>query len=314
MKFYTRISKTYRKDKWPALLSVILAQNLACAKKLGLVDVSAECLIELLALSTSGQKSIGLVTELHDLMTSDAMGMRRKSGIVKSHSIGIDTAGSLLEESLAHTSPLTRHQNAFCVGVSVDEITPLLRCNVQFSTGNTVIGSSDEPVLFQVALSCTNRFIIDAKASVMKACRVLIHFSHPEFNQCFQLVSGDTEISSALLFDSRDGVLSDGYLTTTIAYDDIFRMETCVFQGEIKGTRPLDLSIVKVSIVSESVKELGNSFSLDFNISERRDGFHPLRQRRVWFYKENGRLLRRFMDGLGELSLLRFGELKLRNK
>jgi hypothetical protein len=293
MKFYTRISKTYRKDKWPTLLSAILTQNLACAKKLGLVDVSIECLLELLSLSSSGRESIGIVTELHALMASDVAGMRRRSGMVKSQSLGVETGGPLSESF--STPDLSKGRRVVCVGVSMDDITPLVRCTVQFSTGNTVIGENEAPVMYQVSLSCMNRYMIEARASVMKPCKIVVKFSDPEFNHCFKLGSGG-DIGPLVLFDNDDAV---------VAFDNIYAVDTCVFQGVIKGTRPLDLTILSVSIVSESVKHGGNSFSMDFNIAERRES-SP--QRRVWFYRNEGRVMRRFFDGTGELSILRYIE------
>jgi hypothetical protein len=295
MKFYTRISKTYRKDQWPTLLSVILTQNLACAKKLGLVDVSVECLLELLALSTSSQESIGLVTELHDLMTSDVAGMRRRSGLIKSPSLGVDLA---FEESGVNSSSLTRNVGGVCVGVSMDEVVPIIKCGVQFERGDSVLGGDEKPVLYQVSLSCMNRFMVGARASVMRPCSVLVKFSDPGFNQCFTLGAGGDDGASIVLFESGDAV--DG--NTHVAFDNIYAVESCVFQGKVKGTQPMDLAIVSVSIVSESVKSGGNSFSMDFNIAERRES---KRLRRVWYYREGGRVVRRFMEGVGELSMLK---------
>ena len=48
-RFFERIAKTYRREKWDAMLLPLLSTWYACAQQLGDVELSVQLLIEMLA-------------------------------------------------------------------------------------------------------------------------------------------------------------------------------------------------------------------------------------------------------------------------
>ena len=48
VRFFERIAKTYRREKWDAMLRPLLATWYACAQQLGDVELSVQLLLEML--------------------------------------------------------------------------------------------------------------------------------------------------------------------------------------------------------------------------------------------------------------------------
>ncbi|CAG8671699.1 3712_t:CDS:10, partial [Acaulospora morrowiae] len=119
LKFFERIAKTYRKEKWHTVLESILHWSLRCSKEFGTYDNVIEYYIELLSdqFQMSEQKRVEIQKELMDVIYKSEL----------SNSI----------------SP--RH-----VVIDMNEINSFLNCHVQYKDFETFVGT---PTYFQVIFS-----------------------------------------------------------------------------------------------------------------------------------------------------------------
>lgn len=118
LKFFERIGKTYRKEKWHMVLTSILRWSLRCAKELGSSEKVVECLVELM---------------------SDELPMTE----AKRHDIQKELLDTLNHEN-ARTEPLIIH---------MDQINAFMSCQVQIKNQTNFVGA---PVEYQVILK-TNK-------------------------------------------------------------------------------------------------------------------------------------------------------------
>lgn len=338
VKFYTRISKTYRKDRWDELLTATLDRILSCSTNLGLVDVSIETLLELMALSSSPRDSnahFEAVTAL--LNTSTDKLYTRTPKLSQPPSLVIETR----PEDHTPFVVVPAGSDALCVRVSMDDITPLIQCRAQFSLEASVPGSDEPPAMFQVSLFPGGNSFPTHAWKFLESCRVLVFFSDPGCNHCFRILRGrpggvGVRGSAVCLLDAGDRAprtsidlpwLDSGsaeFLFKEFSLDDGFSgLQTLVLQGYVgSGAVPQDLKVLSVSIVPDPIggdgpSADGNSFSMDFAISDRPRtgaGAYYTLLRRVW-WDVVGTLgddssvyavSRRYLDGVGENPVLKY--------
>lgn len=118
LKFFERIGKTYRKEKWHMVLTSILRWSLRCAKELGSSEKAVECLVELMSdeLPMTEQKRHDVQKELLDILKQPRTG----------------------------TEPLVVH---------MDQMNAFIACQVQVKNQTNFVGA---PVEYQVVLK-TNK-------------------------------------------------------------------------------------------------------------------------------------------------------------
>jgi tetratricopeptide (TPR) repeat protein len=122
IKFFERIGKTYRKEKWHMVLTSILRWSLRCAKELGSWERAVECLVE--------------------LMSSDLPMAENKRN---------DVQKELLDILTVH--PAANAQTHAPLVIQMDQINAFATCQVQIKKQTNFVGA---PVEYQVILK-TNK-------------------------------------------------------------------------------------------------------------------------------------------------------------
>jgi tetratricopeptide (TPR) repeat protein len=171
LKFFERIGKTYRKERWYTILTSILRWSLRCAKELESWDRAIECLVELLsdALPMSDSKRTDVQAELLQL----------------------------LDRQVPNDVPdLPRP-----VMINMNQINAFVHCGVQFQTATNFVNT---PLTFQITLQA-NATSPPTDHFRFSAMRVL--FSDPRYNY-YLLDSGDSSSSgdAASLIDCSQNV------------------------------------------------------------------------------------------------------------
>lgn len=157
LKFFERIGKTYRKERWYTILTSILRWSLRCAKELESWDRAIECLVELLsdALPMSDSKRTDVQAELLQLLDRQ------------------------VPSSSADALDLPRP-----VMINMNQINPFVHCGVQFQTATNFVNT---PLTFQITLQA-NKTSPPTDHFRFSAMRIL--FSDPRYNY-YLLESGE---------------------------------------------------------------------------------------------------------------------------
>ena len=317
LRFYNRIAKTYRKDKWDVILSSLLKSSVECAISLGLMDVVVEGLVELIALSPNYLVRVGYYTRLMDIIGgkietvngSWTKKVHRQRSIVDS--IGIMTP---MDES-ATGSPSVGSVGPVNVNVNMDGIFSFITCTVQFQQVECLVDSS---VYFQVTLSSSDQ----TPPSTLRISKLLISFSDPEFDYCINTSQGTNHYN-----DLQDNIMigENGYLQLVNIRDskkdlvgvnnldgfefgikkywtkyvdlDFKGGSTNVFEGIIHPIDPISLKITCVSVIVEGV---AGSLIMNYRISDRTESI----LKRQWIVNQQGTLKRTILDGVGECNVL----------
>lgn len=148
LKFFERIGKTYRKERWHTVLTSILRWSLRCAKELNMTTSVITYLVELLCddLPMSDEKRTELLNDLQDVLMDEAMEGNDKP-----------------EEPLI---------------IPMDDINSFLNCHVQFEKPS---GFVNQPMRFQVAL-VTNK---QSPPQPIEFRSMHINFSNEQWNQMY---------------------------------------------------------------------------------------------------------------------------------
>jgi hypothetical protein len=123
LKFFERIGKTYRKEKWHMVLTSILRWSLRCAKELVNFEKAVECLVELMSdeLPMTETKRRDIQKELFDTLTNQPS-----------------------------QAPLV---------ISMDQINAFIACQVQIKHQTNFVGA---PVEYQILLKANKGSPLDA--------------------------------------------------------------------------------------------------------------------------------------------------------
>lgn len=163
LKFFERIGKTYRKEKWYMVLTSILRWSLRCAKELGSWEKAVECLVELMSddLPMADNKRSDIQKELFDIIT-------------------IHPAANTEQHS-----PLV---------IQMDQINSFAKCSVQIKDQTNFVGS---PVEYQITIKTSK----SSPPSLLKLNRIKIIFSDPQFNVILKDDDSQSEPQSLEMHD-----------------------------------------------------------------------------------------------------------------
>ncbi|KAI8343321.1 Foie gras liver health family 1-domain-containing protein [Chlamydoabsidia padenii] len=283
LKFFERIGKTYRKEKWHTILTSILRWSLRCAKELESWERAIECLVELLsdALPMSDSKRADVQAELLQLLEKQP-----PPSTTNDNNNGIDLPRPLL--------------------INMNHINPFVQCGVQFQTATNFVNT---PLTFQITLQA-NATSPPTDQFRFGAMRIL--FSDSRYNY-YLVDSGDTNDKanslSPSLIDCSQGV-------------ELFKEEGECFNWKTKKVN-LGLSKKQVKVIQgtilpetcEEVKIIGVCLDitsanwvvgLNYTFGEQ-NNVQPL-PRRKWLQPISDlddRLKFKLIDGRGELDTVR---------
>ncbi|KAI8364823.1 Gryzun, putative trafficking through golgi-domain-containing protein [Choanephora cucurbitarum] len=143
VKFFERIGKTYRKEKWYMVLTSILRWSLRCAKELASWERAIECLIELMSddLPMADNKRNDTQKELFDILASPDKSPKEKKHLV----------------------------------IQMDQINAFFSCQVQMKCQKNFVGT---PIEYQVLIKTDKT----SPPTPMRFQAVRIIFSDPQYN------------------------------------------------------------------------------------------------------------------------------------
>jgi len=245
LKFYDRISKTYRNENWNVLLTDILKLIVKCSKETHSYQILIESLVELLSgdMALEFSERIEIQDELLGLI----------SGTIPFQ---------------MNEDPLNNRN----IHIKLNNINSFVSCKVKFNKSETLINT---PAKFQLSLNTNN---IKSPAKPLKFSKLLINFNDPNFNICLY---NNEEINDTTFESVKDGEnfrrikSKNGVITEWINIRDLKRdtvktnfgsedflcktvnLSLCsnmrkVFEGEINTDTPIDLKVVSVSLIIES--------------------------------------------------------------
>jgi len=245
LKFYDRISKTYRNENWSILLTDILKLMVKCSKETHSYQILIESLVELLSgeLALEFSERIEIQDELLGLI----------SGTIPFQ---------------MNEDPLNNRN----IHIKLNNIYPFVSCKVKFNKCETLINT---PAKFQLSLNTNN---IKSPAKPLKFSKLLINFNDPNFNICLYNNEEINDLSFDIVKDGenfRRIKSKNGFITEWINIRDLkhetvktnfgsedFLCKTAnlslcsnmrkVFEGVINTNTPIDLKVVSVSLIIES--------------------------------------------------------------
>lgn len=213
IKFFERIGKTYRKEKWHMVLTSILRWSLRCAKELGSWERAVECLVELMSdeLPMTENKRKDVQKELFDIL-------------------------------MVH--PAANEQTNGPLVIQMDQINAFVACEVQIKEQTNFVGA---PVEYQVILK-TNK---TSPPVPFRFNAVKILFSDSQYNVILRDNGSEKEAKSMELIDfskdlteiTEEGEYKDWY--TAHADLRVFKHQTKALQGSVF---PKDCGELKVYI------------------------------------------------------------------
>ncbi|KAJ3175049.1 hypothetical protein HDU87_006445 [Geranomyces variabilis] len=278
LKFFERIGKTYRKERWPAVLKDVLRWSSRCAWTLGRWDVVAECLVELLGerMATPGSDGDAereqVLRELLDVISGSVDG----------------DGGQGLK-----------------LAIDMDQIDGFLQCSVQFRKHSTYVGVAAP---FQIYLKAAGSKSPPVPLSI---ARVHVTFSDSRFDHVLTGTdAGAAPPTGVQWIDCTDCALAaapsiDGRDVWSKTVDLQFQPGmTKVLEGIVTPGEGLDLKILAVSVVVTSGQ---GALTLAYKISDRAE---DTTTRRKWYTAatvadDTGGNRWTMLDGSGEQSVLR---------
>jgi len=246
LKFYDRISKTYRNENWNVLLTDILKSIVKCSKETHSYQILIESLVELL----SGDMSLEFSERIEI--------QEQLSGLI---------SGSIPFQM--NEDPINNRN----IHIKLNNINSFVSCKVKFNKNETLINT---PAKFQLDLNTNN---IKSPAKPINFSKLLINFNDSNFNIC--LYNNEEETKDLSFNTVNDGENfrrvknKNGLITEWINIRDLKRetvktnfgsedflcktvnLSLCsnmrkVFEGVITSDAPVDLKVVSVSMIIES--------------------------------------------------------------
>ncbi|KAG2200136.1 hypothetical protein INT47_012417 [Mucor saturninus] len=216
IKFFERIGKTYRKEKWDMVLTSILRWSLRCAKELGSWEKAIECLVELLSdnLPMAENKRMDIQKELFDVLNV------HPAANVEDH------------------PPLV---------VQMDQINAFISCHVQIKKPTNFVGA---PVEYQITLKTDK----SSPPTPFRFNTVKIMFNDPQYNVVLKDSGVETEPRSIEWIDFSNKltqITAEGdYLNWFSAESDlrVCKNQTKVLQGSVIPRDCGELKIMAVSL------------------------------------------------------------------
>lgn len=201
IKFFERIGKTYRKERWYMVLTSILRWSLRCAKELGSWEKAVECLVELMSddLPMADNKRNDIQKELLDIVT-------------------IHPAANAEQHP-----PLI---------IQMDQINSFAKCFVQIKEQTNFVGS---PVEYQITIKTSKT----SPPSSLKLSCIKIIFNDPQFNVILRDNDSQNEPEGLEMHDFSENITKfteDGdYLNwyTSTADLRLSKNQVKVFQGTV---------------------------------------------------------------------------------
>ncbi|KAJ3029995.1 UNVERIFIED_CONTAM: hypothetical protein HDU68_010458 [Siphonaria sp. JEL0065] len=283
LKFFERISKTYRKENWPAVLGVILGLSVGCAKRV--------------------EGRVGSVVEgLVELVSEHITPGKEERETIWNEFIAVLTGGPIVTDR-------------FTTVVDMDRINGFVGCGVQFRKQNAYVRDG---VRFQVTLfpqGGESGWLVEFTLS-----RVRVLFSNGRLDNLWMHEATDqpqpqkqgklalVDFSKTVREVDPDGKPADTPTSggkdkhVSVSRGDLNLVSGVkkVLEGQVVPTDSEDLKIVGVILYIE--REAGTA-CLHYKIGERREDNSV---RRKWCtVTEEGKLKFIGLDGHGELSTIR---------
>lgn len=216
IKFFERIGKTYRKEKWDMVLTSILRWSLRCAKELGSWERAIECLVELLSdnLPMAENKRIDIQKELFDIMT---------------------------------LHPAANAEDHPPLLIQMDQINAFASCHVQIKKPTNFVGA---PVEYQITLKTDKT----SPPTAFRFNTVKVMFNDPQYNVVLKDNGLETEPKHIELIDFSKNLIKvsekGDYLDWHSAASDlrVCKNQTKVFQGSVIPRDCGELKIIGISL------------------------------------------------------------------
>ncbi|GAN09099.1 glutathione transferase omega-1 [Mucor ambiguus] len=267
IKFFERIGKTYRKEKWHMVLTSILRWSLRCAKELGSWERAVECLVELMSddLPMADNKRNDVQKELFDILNVHPAATAEKH------------------------APLVIH---------MDQINAFLACQVQIKKQTNFVGA---PVDYQIIVKTNKK----SPPMPFRFNAVKVLFNNPQYNVILKDAGAEHEPNAVELIDfSKDlsketdeGDYKDWYTAT---------VDLQVFKGQIKALQgsviPQDCGELRILDVCFDIITPQWQVELKYALDKMAEE-HPA-SRRKWLesYADGQPPIYKILDGRGHLS------------
>ncbi|KAJ3241281.1 hypothetical protein HDU81_001266 [Chytriomyces hyalinus] len=286
LKFFERISKTYRKENWPFVLRGLLEMCSESAKRAGKWEVVVECLVELCCARVTTDST------LRETFWSNVLAI-----------LNGDRNASNNVVNLVDVSPSVE---MLSIHLDMDRMNSFLECDVQFMEPHAHVG---DPVRFQVTIGSD----IVGGVAAFRASRICVRFSNGQLDTIWM----DSEVAGPAT--SEKAVFVDGTNTTRQvdpdATDDTLEGASKenrvfvgaadlgivpgvkkVFEGQIIPRKGEELKILAVNVILESTAA---RLGLTYNVGDRPSGVHIARRR--WLLND-AKPRYKPLKGYGELS------------
>lgn len=266
IKFFERIGKTYRKEKWHMVLTSILRWSLRCAKELGSWERAVECLVELMSddLPMTENKRNDIQKELFVILTVHPTANAEKH------------------------APLV---------VNMDQINAFLTCQVQIKKQTNFVGT---PVDYQIIVKTNKK----SPPVPFRFNAVKVLFNNPQYNVILRDTGAEQEPKIVELIDfskglskvTEEGDYQDWY--TTEADLRVFKGQTKALQGSVIPQDCGELKILSVCFdIITPHWQVELKYDLD-KITEEQPA-----SRRKWLESYAGeKPIYKILDGRGHLS------------
>ena len=193
IKFFERIGKTYRKEKWHMVLTSILRWSLRCAKELGSWAKAVECLFELMSedLPMADNKRNDIQKELLDILT---------------------------------INPLANTEEHPPVVIQMDQINAFATCHVQMKNQTNFVGA---PIDYQI----TVKTLKTSPPFTMKLDSIKIMFNDARYNTIITDNGSENEPKKMELHELSTVEKEDSLTASSDLR--LSKNQTKVFQGSV---------------------------------------------------------------------------------
>ncbi|KAI8643763.1 Gryzun, putative trafficking through golgi-domain-containing protein [Parasitella parasitica] len=267
IKFFERIGKTYRKEKWHMVLTSILRWSLRCAKELGSWERAVECLVELMSddLPMTENKRNDIQKELFDILT-------------------VHPAANAVKHA-----PLVIH---------MDQINAFFGCQVQIKKQTNFVGTS---VDYQIIVK-TNK---NSPSVPFRFSAVKILFSNPQYNVILRDAGTQHDPKAVELIDfsqnltktTEEGEYHDWYVAEVDLR--VLKGQTKALQGSMV---PQDCGELKILSVCFDI--ITPQWQVELKYALDKTSEEPPASRRKWLESYSGeRPIYKILDGRGLLSV-----------
>lgn len=267
IKFFERIGKTYRKEKWHMVLTSILRWSLRCAKELGSWERAVECLVELMSddLPMADNKRNDVQKELFDIL---------------------------------HVHPAATAEQHAPLVIHMDQINAFLTCQVQIKKQTNFVGA---PVDYQIIVKTNKK----SPPMPFRFNAVKVLFNNPQYNVILTDTGAEQAPGSVELIDfsqdmskmAEDGDYK-GWYTAKVDLQ-VFKGQTKALQGSVIPQDCGELKIVDVCFdVITPQWQVELKYALDKMAEEQ-----PASRRKWLESYADGKPVYKILDGRGHLSL-----------